>query len=600
MARSIQFPVAGENPLVILPAYQEAGRIGPVVTHVRALGASALVVDDGSSDDTSTEARRAGAAVIRLPENEGKGAALAAGFDAARTHGHQAVVTMDADGQHDPADLTRFFEAYRRDDPPVLIGNRFGDASGMPRIRRLTNRVMSGLLSWAMGQPVPDTQNGYRLYRLDVLTDIPLRGHRFEAESEILLELAARGIPLASVEVATIYGDERSKIRPVRDTLRFLRMLRRFWWAGRRARRHPPTPGVVNGAGTPYTAATLMKSHPPSSTGDGDPPPPRSLPSVVIRGMVGGVLMGLANLVPGISGGTMLLAAGVYPAFIEAVAEVTTLRFRSGSLVLLGSVVGAAALAILLLAGPVKGLVLDHRWIMYSLFIGLTLGGLPVVWAMARPVRPTTWVGAGGGFIAMALLGWMQMAGVGADAGGAADVVLLFLAGVAGASAMILPGVSGGYLLLVLGQYVPILAAIERFTGALGDQDFGTVFDIGLRVGLPVGLGVIIGIAAVSNLLRWLLNHARNATLGALLGLLLGAVVGLWPFQESVAPVPGDTVKGQVLTETLIADVDPEDYPTRRFRPAPGQVAAALGLIGIGFALTLGISRVGGREPEPT
>ena len=107
-----------------------------------------------------------------------------------------------------------------------------------------------------------------------------------------------------------------------------------------------------------------------------------------LRGAIGGTLMGLANLVPGISGGTMLLAAGVYPAFINAIAEVTTLRFRPRSLLLLASVVATAGLAILLLAGTVKELVQDHRWIMYSLFIGLTLGGVPLLWRMARPATP--------------------------------------------------------------------------------------------------------------------------------------------------------------------------------------------------------------------
>ena len=100
---------------------------------------------------------------------------------------------------------------------------------------------------------------------------------------------------------------------------------------------------------------------------------------LAVRGAVGGTLMGLANLVPGISGGTMLLAAGVYPGFISGIAEVTTLRFRPRSLILLASIVGCAALGILLLAGSVKGLVQEHRWVMYSLFIGLTLGGVPLV-----------------------------------------------------------------------------------------------------------------------------------------------------------------------------------------------------------------------------
>ena len=117
-------------------------------------------------------------------------------------------------------------------------------------------------------------------------------------------------------------------------------------------------------------------------------------PGVVVRCGAGGVLMGLANLVPGISGGTMLLAAGIYPRFIRAVADVTTLKLRMSSLVVLGAVACAAGLAILLLAGTVRDLVVDHRWIMYSLFIGLTLGGVPLVWksvsscASASPFLP--------------------------------------------------------------------------------------------------------------------------------------------------------------------------------------------------------------------
>ena len=130
--------------------------------------------------------------------------------------------------------------------------------------------------------------------------------------------------------------------------------------------------------------------------------------ALATRGVVGGVLMGLANLVPGISGGTMLLAAGVYPRFIKAIAEVTTLKFRWPSMVVLGSVGLSAALAIGLLAGPVKDLVVNHRWIMYSLFIGLTLGGVPVVWRMARPASRRLWIGAVAGFVAMAALALAQ------------------------------------------------------------------------------------------------------------------------------------------------------------------------------------------------
>ena len=106
----------------------------------------------------------------------------------------------------------------------------------------------------------------------------------------------------------------------------------------------------------------------------------------LIRAGIGGALMGLANLVPGISGGTMLLAAGVYTQFIRAIAELSTFRFRVQSMVTVGVIVGAAVLAIGLLAGAMGELVINQRWIMYSIFIGLTLGGVPLLLEMLRPV----------------------------------------------------------------------------------------------------------------------------------------------------------------------------------------------------------------------
>jgi putative membrane protein len=322
------------------------------------------------------------------------------------------------------------------------------------------------------------------------------------------------------------------------------------------------------------------------------------LPILALRGAIGGLLMGLANLVPGISGGTMLLAAGVYTSFIRAIAEVTTLRFRADSLAILGSVVVAAVLAILLLAGTIKTLVVEQRWIMYSIFIGLTLGGIPVIWKLVRPARSGTWVGAAIGFAGMAGLALAQAQGTGAAGNGASGPFLLFLAGLAGASAMILPGVSGGYLLLVLGQYVPILSAIDRFKVALGAGDTEAVVQIGLTVVLPVGLGVVAGIVGVSNLLRFLLRRYEKVTLGVLLGLLVGAIVGLWPFQQGVAPEIGDVVKGQVVTAETLATLDAEDWPTKFFGPANSQMMTSLGLILAGFLATSMISKIRGDEPD--
>jgi len=318
---------------------------------------------------------------------------------------------------------------------------------------------------------------------------------------------------------------------------------------------------------------------------------------LVTRSAIGGTLMGLANLVPGISGGTMLLAAGVYPGFIASIAELTTLRFRTRSIVLLGTVAATAGLAILLLAGTVKGLVQDYRWVMYSLFIGLTLGGVPLIWRMLRPASPAVFGAAASSFALMAAMAFFG--GSGSEGGG--NVALIFLAGLAASSAMILPGVSGGYLLLLLGQYENILGTVDQLKrGLVGDgsgfsPDFALILDA-MEVVIPLGLGVLGGIVGMSNLLRWLLRRYQHATLGALLGLLLGAVVGLWPFQAGSPPAPGDIIKGQTVTIENASGFDVDDWPVRRFDPTAGEFASALGLIAVGLAATLLIGRFGENE----
>lgn len=214
---------------VIVPAYREERRIGDVVRGLKQRELNVVVVDDGSDDQTEQAAREAGATVVRHERNRGKGAALNTGFQWAREHGYEAVITMDADGQHLPDEALKFVEAYRRTGIPVLVGNRMWNPAGMPLVRRWTNRFMSFLLSRMMKQYVPDTQCGFRLYRCNVLPVVVGETERFDAESEILLHIAAHGIQIGSVRISTVYGDERSKIRPVSDTIRFLKMLARFW-----------------------------------------------------------------------------------------------------------------------------------------------------------------------------------------------------------------------------------------------------------------------------------------------------------------------------------------------------------------------------------
>ena len=221
-------PRSQQRCCVVMPAYMEEQRIGDVVRRSLEHVNDIIVIDDGSTDRTGAEAAAAGATVIRHERNLGKGVALNTGFKYAREHHFDYLITMDADGQHDPDDLPEFIEAYQRTGIPVLIGNRMGAVGNMPLVRKLTNRFMSWLLSREMRQYVPDTQCGFRLYRCDEIPFISTESTRYAAESEILLHVAARGIRIDAVPIAVIYRDEKSKISPVRDTLRFIAMIYRY------------------------------------------------------------------------------------------------------------------------------------------------------------------------------------------------------------------------------------------------------------------------------------------------------------------------------------------------------------------------------------
>lgn len=347
----------------------------------------------------------------------------------------------------------------------------------------------------------------------------------------------------------------------------------------------------------PYDPGSSIDTHSsidtPSSAGQGNDQD-ISNPVLVTRSIYGGVLMGLANLVPGISGGTMLLAAGIYPRFINAIADITRFKFRLRSILVLACVVVAAGLAILLLAGSLKNLVIDYRWVMYSLFIGLTLGGVPLVYRMVKPLKTSTVVAAAIAFAAMVGLAVLQNLGI--TGSGSSGFVMMLVAGLAGASAMILPGVSGGYLLLLLGQYVPILGGIDRFKDALKDRDVAAAMGPATEVILPVGIGVVLGVIVVGNLLKWLLERHRSATLGVLLGLLLGSTIGLWPFQVGIAPEIGDLIKGQVVTADSIAEIEKDDWRTVFFPPTFAQAISAIALVVVGFGITVCVAKIGGKE----
>jgi glycosyltransferase involved in cell wall biosynthesis len=216
---------AGARIVALIPAHNEASRIARVVDGA-AHHLPVVVVDDGSTDETAAVAKRAGARVIRQSPNQGKGAALRAGFAAALADGAEAVLTLDGDGQHDPAEIPAFLGAYARramggERSELVVGKR--SFRRMPPIRRLANELGTVVLSAALGRWIADNQSGYRLIGrrlMGAMLDSTEDGFSFEVE--MIAVCLREGWPIDWVPVRTIYGGEASHIRPAQHLREFL------------------------------------------------------------------------------------------------------------------------------------------------------------------------------------------------------------------------------------------------------------------------------------------------------------------------------------------------------------------------------------------
>jgi glycosyltransferase involved in cell wall biosynthesis len=220
------------NVAAIIPAYLEEKHVGDVVRRTLKQLANVVVVDDGSNDRTADEARGAGADVIVHEQNRGKGESIKSGFRYWLEHGSTYVVILDADGQHLPEEIERFLAAAASGVGELLIGTRMNDVREMPAVRRMVNRYMSRKISRACGQEIPDTQCGFRMVHRSIIPNLLGGTERFDYETEMLILASRAGCRIASVPISTVYSDEVSSIHPVRDTLRFFKLMRRYKKSG--------------------------------------------------------------------------------------------------------------------------------------------------------------------------------------------------------------------------------------------------------------------------------------------------------------------------------------------------------------------------------
>ncbi|MCX7885781.1 MAG: glycosyltransferase family 2 protein [Verrucomicrobiae bacterium] len=219
-----------ESLIAFIPAYNEAATIAAVVARTRPYVKEVVVVDDGSQDQTAGVARAAGATVLVHPQNLGKGTAIATALKYFLASDAAMAVFLDADGQHAPEEIPKFAEAACSGAAALVVGNRMGNTQKMPLVRLCANRLMSWLISCLAGQGIPDSQCGFRLLRRELVPALRLRGGRFDAETEMLIQAARAGHKIVSVPIRTIYDPaRRSRIRPVRDTVRFLRLICTYW-----------------------------------------------------------------------------------------------------------------------------------------------------------------------------------------------------------------------------------------------------------------------------------------------------------------------------------------------------------------------------------
>ncbi len=231
MIASTDAPGVTGVPVCVLPAFDAESTAASVIAALRrhVTGAFVLGVDDGSLDATRLVLKRACDHVICFESNRGKGAALRAAFAYAAEHfSRSPVITLDADGQHDPAFAPRLLKAL--DIADIVIGTREIDTPAVPRHRRIANLVSTAATRAVTRLQLKDSQSGFRALRPEVVGAIEAQGDRYEYETDFIVRAAHRGYRIAEVGIPTIYGPP-SHFRELVDSWRVARVL----WSHRAA-----------------------------------------------------------------------------------------------------------------------------------------------------------------------------------------------------------------------------------------------------------------------------------------------------------------------------------------------------------------------------
>jgi glycosyltransferase involved in cell wall biosynthesis len=221
-----------EKICILIPAYNAGSTVGSVLQKIRPLQIDTLVVNDGSGDDTGKRALENGADLLEHSSNLGKGAALRTGFQYVLQRNYEVVITIDADGQHDPSEIPSLFRVFGRVRPDILIGSRAQEFDRMTFLRRFWNRLGARAIARYCHADITDSQSGFRLIRAQVLREVDLLTSGFETELELLIKACKKGFSVLSVpiHIQEVDGTGSSYFMPVRDTWKVCKLFLRIFF----------------------------------------------------------------------------------------------------------------------------------------------------------------------------------------------------------------------------------------------------------------------------------------------------------------------------------------------------------------------------------